>query len=362
MATVVMGEDVEAASARLRAKFGSQGLQGFGSQPHARDTDVVGDGFVPASAYYSTWSGHEVQHLTAAHRALRRQHSSLIFLAGDSSLDNKAWLKEQAPALNGYDEFLQPPIMKTDICYWLNSEAMLHGAQHVACLNTAVEATTLYDRGSRLLPPDQFIHDHITTEDYMIVSVGGNDIALKPSLCTIIHMLLLVRCSSRDCLHRCSCGCMPFAGCCGATVTRYGCQGCMRGLLGCVWPLGLGYFLDLFGNAVRRYVLRIIGPVRPRKVIVCMIYFLDEEGSSWADAALASLGYDRDPARLQAAIRAIFRLATKRIRIRGTDVVAFPLFEVLDGRSTTDYVSRVEPSASGGKKMAQALMREVLPA
>lgn len=91
-----------------------------------------------------------------------------------------------------------------------------------------------------------------------------------------------------------------------------------------------------------------------------MIYFLDESGSSWADQALRALDYDNNSARLQEAIRTVFRLATRRIRIHGTKVVPFPLFEVLDGRSSTDYVSRVEPIPSGGKKMAEALMDVVL--
>jgi len=91
-----------------------------------------------------------------------------------------------------------------------------------------------------------------------------------------------------------------------------------------------------------------------------MIYFLDETGSSWADQALRALDYDNNPGRLQEAIRVVFRLATQRIRIRGTEVVAFPLFNILDGRSTEDYVSRVEPSPSGGKKIATALMDAIL--
>lgn len=39
----------------------------------------------------------------------------------------------------------------------------------------------------------------------------------------------------------------------------------------------------------------------------------------------------------------------------GTEVVPFPLFEVLDGKNTEDYLQRVEPSPSGGKKMGDAL-------
>merc|ERR1712217_906891 len=111
-----------------------------------------------------------------------------------------------------------------------------------------------------LLPADQFINDHITAGDYLIVSVGGNDIALRPSLCTMLNMFMLVRGSSRDCLRNCACGCLPCAGCCGGSVTPFGCAGCLRGMLGLVWPPCLGYFADLFGNAVRSYILHILGP------------------------------------------------------------------------------------------------------
>lgn len=318
------------------------------------------DSQIDRERFYNNWSGHEWDDLVIAHRMLRQKHKSLIFLAGDSSLDNKFWFRDTAPALNGYEDFLHPPVMKQDVCYWFNWEAVQRGATQLACLNTAVEATTLANRSKTLLPADRFINENITAEDYLVVSVGGNDIALKPSLCTILNMILLTRCSSASCLRHCSCGCLPLAGCCGGRVTKYGCPTCFRGMLGLVWPPCMGYFVDLFGNAIRNYVLRILGTTRPKKVVVCMIYFLDEQGHSWADQALAALDYNRDPARLQEAIRAAFRLATKRIRIKGTEVVAFPLFEVLDGKTSTDYVSRVEPSAQGSKKMAVALMKALL--
>mmetsp|Transcript_2105 Transcript_2105/g.5279 ORF Transcript_2105/g.5279 Transcript_2105/m.5279 type:complete len:108 (-) Transcript_2105:66-389(-) len=70
--------------------------------------------------------------------------------------------------------------------------------------------------------------------------------------------------------------------------------------------------------------------------------------------------YDLSPQRLQAAIRRVFEVGTSRVRIEGTEVVAFPLFRVLDGSDTNDYVERVEPSSQGGAKMARALMDAVL--
>ena len=33
-----------------------------------------------------------------------------------------------------------------------------------------------------------------------------------------------------------------------------------------------------------------------------------------------------------------------------------PLFHALDGKTTRDYVARVEPSSQGGKKMAEYLL------
>ena len=88
-----------------------------------------------------------------------------------------------------------------------------------------------------------------------------------------------------------------------------------------------------------------------------MLYYPDEAGTgSWADAALGGLCYDRAPSRLQTAIRQLFRHATARIRIPGVRVVPFAMHDVLDGKDTGDYVQRVEPSPSGGKKIAAALM------
>jgi hypothetical protein len=89
---------------------------------------------------------------------------------------------------------------------------------------------------------------------------------------------------------------------------------------------------------------------------VCMIYYPDETADgSWADATLAALGYDQYPWKLQLVIRRIFELATQQIRVPGSEVVPVPLFVALDGTNTRDYVQRVEPSGSGGQKMAQLL-------
>jgi len=51
-----------------------------------------------------------------------------------------------------------------------------------------VEATTLNERCFSLQPQDIFLRDNIGKDDILVVSIGGNDIALRPSICTIASM------------------------------------------------------------------------------------------------------------------------------------------------------------------------------
>lgn len=196
----------------------------------------------------------------------------------------------------------------------------------------------------------------------LVVSVGGNDIALQPLLLTIVNVLLVARCASLETIRRAQARPPDLYGVC----PDCGCIGC--GVLGCLsgtcagWPPGMAYLVDLFGHRVKRYAMRLIGRTRPRQVIVAMIYFLDEQATgSWADMALGMLNYNARPAVLQAAIRRIFELATSRIDLGpGVRVTPLPLFDVLDGSDTADYVERVEPSSQGGRKIARAVWDAIL--
>jgi hypothetical protein len=91
-----------------------------------------------------------------------------------------------------------------------------------------------------------------------------------------------------------------------------------------------------------------------------MIYFpLQADAgsqSSWADVPLKFLGYERNPKRLQAAIKQVYEKAIKNIHITGTKVLPCAFFETLGGRNPDDYNARVEPSVHGGRKMAQQLV------
>jgi len=110
-----------------------------------------------------------------------REDRNFIFLAGDSSLDNKHWFinnPDKGNPLNGYEEIIEGNMTK-DVSYQinssLNSDEIL---KKYICINTAVEATTLESRKNSLQHhSDIFIKDNIQPNDILIISVGGNDVA-----------------------------------------------------------------------------------------------------------------------------------------------------------------------------------------
>ena len=119
----------------------------------------------------------------------------------------------------------------------------------------------------------------------------------------------------------------------------------------------MGYFIHLFKTRVEAYLKNLTAIHRPRKILVCQIYYPDETADgSWADGTLSALGYNTDPAKLQLVIRKIFALATQQIQVPGSEVIAVPLFLALDGKDSSQYVQRVEPSAKGGEEMARLLV------
>ena len=63
---------------------------------------------------------------------------------------------------------------------------------------------------------------------------------------------------------------------------------------------------------------------------------------------------------LQQRIRVMFAVATSEIKISGTTIVPIALSDALDGKSHSDYVQRVEPSVTGGEKMASLIVEKML--
>ncbi|KAF3003786.1 hypothetical protein E8E13_010129 [Curvularia kusanoi] len=278
------------------------------------------------SRFYFEWKGHQIQDLETFHAitVAQRPDKPIVYLAGDSSLDNKYWVSsdealEETPDI--YKHTLDNPQPKPDVSFWLNHFL----GDRATCINTAVEESMLRQRDQELLAHDKFIRDNIKPQDVLIVSIGANDIALKPLPCTIRHMLQLAWATPRSSLEK-----------------------------GTAWSLK--YFKHMFGNNIQDYVDRVTAKTRPRAVIICMIYYPLESGlgqQSWADVQLKALGYNTWPGQLQTAIKTLYEIATQNIKVEGTEIVPCALHEVLDGKTARDYTARVEPNEHGGKKMAQ---------
>lgn len=310
-----------------------------------------------AGSFYEEYHGHKVEHLEQLPEMLREAHrrnsptctTSMVYFAGDSSLDNKHWFfsgfKEKrqqlsepsdfvAPAVNGYEVALNPPNMVQDVCYWVNlecekkwRESDAQGVRY-ACINAAVEESSIVQRETGpLLAQDVYIRDTITGDDVLVVDVGGNDVALRPTPGLIANIAWLLYLTPGFCIRQ-----------------------------GPALAPGLFYFIHMFRVRLRRYIERLIETRKPKKVIICMLYFLDEQpGGSWADGVLGQLGYDSNPGKLQDVMRMVYSWGVSQISIPGVEVVPLPLYEILDGKDTTDYVSRVEPSVKGGEKMGRAI-------
>jgi hypothetical protein len=67
-------------------------------------------------------------------------------------------------------------------------------------------------------------------------------------------------------------------------------------------------------SRIQKYIEALTSKTRPKKILVCMIYYPDENNvPSWANAALGTLGYNRNPAKLQLLIRKVFEEATRYV-------------------------------------------------
>lgn len=65
-------------------------------------------------------------------------------------------------------------------------------------------------------------------------------------------------------------------------------------------------------RSVQKYIESLTAKTKPRKILVCMIYYPDEAHvPTWAGAALGALGYDTNPHKVQMLIRKAYDEATR---------------------------------------------------
>lgn len=273
---------------------------------------------ISSRAFYEEYHGHRIEHLEILRDSFKERPK--VWLIGDSSLDSKYY---QPPAvneaLNGYEAILEPALMRRDVCYWLNSE--LSGDYSV--INCAVEESTLSARvNGSLLPQDEFAMNNISAEDVLVCSVGGNDVALRPSISTILACLKAIY------LHE---------------------------------QLGLSHFESMFKDDTISYLNKVISKTKPKLVIVSMIYFPDENtnAQSWASTTLGYLRYNSHPAKLQSFIRRVYECATSKIQLEGVPVIPCALYEAMDGKNSEEYVARVEPSELGAHSLAKLIKSKI---
>lgn len=94
--------------------------------------------------------------------------------------------------------------------------------------------------------------------------------------------------------------------CCGCSAHAVSCT--------CAYPPCLGYFRHLFGTRVEKCSRALTKKSQPKKILVCMMCFPGEHQTrSWAGGALAALGHNTNPKKLQAPIRKAFIDATSQV-------------------------------------------------
>lgn len=285
---------------------------------------------IDTNTFYAEYHGHKTSHLDILLCQMKNMNKKIIYFAGDSSLDNKYWIFDLPfeDAVNGYQHILKPPKMKPDVAYHFNKLLEISEYNDYCVVNTSIEESTLGNRKDDLMPQDKIIRQNITNDDILIVCVGGNDIALKPSTTTITNLSSLILTDNETLIK-----------------SDYDNSSSMK------------YFINMFKINIKNYIKKLITDKHP-KIIVCMFYYPDEKITEcWADRILSLIDYNKKPDKLKYIVRQIFKYGISEIKIPNHDIIPFPMFKVLDGKNTNDYIQRVEPSSIGGFKIALALKK-----
>ena len=125
--------------------------------------------------FYESGPGHKREHL----QIISSIDLPKVYLTGDTSLDNKKYIgTKNYKAINGYENILNPSNMKGDVCFHLNYFLKALEIKYLV-LNCATDDSAVCEKMTKLNQSDEFVRDNITENDILVVSIGGNDIALK---------------------------------------------------------------------------------------------------------------------------------------------------------------------------------------
>jgi hypothetical protein len=316
--------------------------------------------------YESSYHGHHLEDLNNIIGSLRsynkqNKNRSVIFLAGDSSLDNKHWplndFNEKKlcnkPPINGYEDVLKTDtsLCVPDVAYQINQTLIENGLDNeYVCINAAIEATTLHQRFTetnysgdiKLLPQDKFIYNNIRPDDILIVSVGGNDIALNALPETTRHFqnFIINSKKSEDEKNK-------------DEISSY-----------------KEYFRNIFNDKMKLYITKLCSrdgnDSLPSVIIPCMVYYpaLTLTQSGFANKILNATNYRTGKQEiLQNFIKDLYLESTINIYIENinkTNIIdPCPLYEVLDSSNSKLYLKSVEPSIEGGKLMAARFVDQI---
>jgi len=125
---------------------------------------------------------------------------------------------------------------------------------------------------------------------------------------------------------------------------------------------GMTYFINYFQSGIIEYIKKLTVHTVPKQIIVSCIYFPDEneEVPSWASTTLKLINYNKgNSEKLQNGIRAIFNYAISQIKIENVTITPVALYLALDGKNSSDYVERVEPSVSGSEKIVNLIVTKI---
>jgi hypothetical protein len=261
--------------------------------------------------------GHLISHLTTIQEQFEADYRPIVYLLGDSILNNQSYLdKTMLAAVNGYEKILcdedgNPGKMLPDVCYYL-SKLMADNGKPYAVINSAIDKTWLETRKNNLTIHDMFVANRFIRRDVLVISIGADDLTVNPSLKTLWNLATLNYFNSRR---------------------------------------ALDYFVRMFRDNTQIYVNKLLenSNVKPSKIVLCMFFYPNRQQTR-----------SSRPEILEAAIQQLHK-SISQVTVPGVEIVACPLYEALDSNSADDYHDRLTPSRKGGKKIAKKLYQIICP-